>query len=137
MVGPKKRTFCTILFNIAYTMSLIILSGLVYMIRDWRQLTLATTIPFLFLFFYWWWVFVSEPFSNRERKLNKWTDIHKKKYTHTLFYVNGLQKGYANFNKYDFMSLLCLVFICFSLGCCPNLRDGFSQKAKSKNQLKF
>jgi len=54
MVGPEKRTLCTIMTNIAYSLGLVLLSGIVYLVRDWRQLALATSLPFLSFFFYWW-----------------------------------------------------------------------------------
>lgn len=54
LVGPKHRTLCTILSNIAYSLGLILLAGVVYLVRDWRQLALATTLPFLCFFLYLW-----------------------------------------------------------------------------------
>lgn len=54
LVGPKHRTLCTIVSNIAYSLGLVFLAGVVYLVRDWRQLALATTLPFIFFFFYWW-----------------------------------------------------------------------------------
>ncbi|XP_052758953.1 beta-alanine transporter [Galleria mellonella] len=54
LVGPRCRTLCTILSNIAYSMGLILLSGVVYFVRDWRHLALATTLPFVCFFLYIW-----------------------------------------------------------------------------------
>ncbi|XP_047534605.1 beta-alanine transporter [Vanessa atalanta] len=54
LVGPKCRTLCTILSNIAYSMGLIMLAGVVYLVRDWRHLALATTLPFITFFLYFW-----------------------------------------------------------------------------------
>ncbi|XP_068618666.1 beta-alanine transporter-like [Battus philenor] len=54
LVGPRCRTLCTILSNIAYSMGLILLAGVVYLVRDWRHLALATTLPFICFFFYIW-----------------------------------------------------------------------------------
>jgi OCT family organic cation transporter-like MFS transporter 4/5 len=54
LVGPARRTTCTVLTNIAYSLGLVVLSGVVFLVRDWRQLALATSIPFLSFFLYWW-----------------------------------------------------------------------------------
>ncbi|XP_072947165.1 beta-alanine transporter [Epargyreus clarus] len=54
LVGPRYRTLCTILSNIAYSMGLILLAGVVYLVRDWRHLALTTTLPFLIFFTYLW-----------------------------------------------------------------------------------
>ncbi|CAH0398900.1 unnamed protein product [Chilo suppressalis] len=54
LVGPRCRTLCTILSNIAYSLGLIMLAGVVYLVRDWRHLALATTLPFVCFFLYLW-----------------------------------------------------------------------------------
>ena len=56
LVGPARRTTCTVLTNIAYSLGLVVLSAVVFLVRDWRQLALATSIPFMSFFLYWWWV---------------------------------------------------------------------------------
>ncbi|XP_071451578.1 beta-alanine transporter [Hetaerina americana] len=60
MVGPTKRTMCSIFSNIAYSLALVALAAVVYLVRDWRDLSLATSLPFL-SFFIWWWVMPESP----------------------------------------------------------------------------
>ncbi|XP_046396902.1 beta-alanine transporter [Ischnura elegans] len=60
MVGPTKRTMCSIFSNIAYSLALVALAAVVYYVRDWRHLSLATSVPFL-TFFLWWWVMPESP----------------------------------------------------------------------------
>lgn len=51
LVGPLERTFTTVVMNVGYSCGLIILGGVVYFVRDWSHLALATTLPFLAFFF--------------------------------------------------------------------------------------
>lgn len=53
-----------------YTLGLILLSGITYLLRDWRSLALATSVPFLFYYLYWFvlpesprWLLMRERFE--------------------------------------------------------------------------
>lgn len=39
-----------------YTLGLILLSGIAYLVRDWRQLALVTSLPFCIYYFYWFFL---------------------------------------------------------------------------------
>uniref|UniRef100_T1HCZ8 Major facilitator superfamily (MFS) profile domain-containing protein n=1 Tax=Rhodnius prolixus TaxID=13249 RepID=T1HCZ8_RHOPR len=77
LVGPSYRTMVTILTNIAYSLGLVALAVIAYLVRDWRQLALATSVPFLTFFLYWWvlpesprWLLARGRFDEAEKILN-------------------------------------------------------------------
>ncbi|XP_069702108.1 beta-alanine transporter-like [Periplaneta americana] len=85
LVGPARRTTCTVLTNIAYSIGLVVLSGVVFLVRDWRQLALATSIPFLSFFLYWWvlpesprWLLARGRFEEAEKILKKMARVNGK-----------------------------------------------------------
>lgn len=85
LVGPKYRSTVTILVNIAYSFDLILLSVIVWAIRDWRQLALITTVPFIALFAFYWampesprWLMARGDFVKAEKILNKMARVNKR-----------------------------------------------------------
>lgn len=52
LVGPTYRTFITVMTCLFYTLGMLILSGVAYVVRDWTHLCYATTLPFLVFFIY-------------------------------------------------------------------------------------
>ncbi|XP_072397601.1 beta-alanine transporter [Diabrotica undecimpunctata] len=85
LVGPSDRTLVTILINIAYSLSLISLAIIVWAIRQWRVMALATTLPFLVLFFSWpllpespRWLLAQGSYEKAESILQKMARINKK-----------------------------------------------------------
>ena len=54
LVGPSWRTHVALLANVVYSFTLCLLGVVVWLVRDWRQMALATSLPFLAFFFYWW-----------------------------------------------------------------------------------
>ncbi|XP_034231306.1 carcinine transporter [Thrips palmi] len=56
LVGPNYRSFVTVMTCLFYTLGLILLAGVTYLVRNWVSLALATSLPFLFYFIYWWFL---------------------------------------------------------------------------------
>ncbi|XP_051854011.1 solute carrier family 22 member 1-like [Antechinus flavipes] len=53
-VGPGYRRTVAILYQMVFTVGLVVLSGIAYMIPHWRWLQLTVSVPtFLFLLYYW------------------------------------------------------------------------------------
>ncbi|XP_029709294.1 carcinine transporter [Aedes albopictus] len=52
LVGPNYRSFGTVMTCTFYTFGLMMLAGVTYLIRDWVELTLYTSVPFLLYFLY-------------------------------------------------------------------------------------
>lgn len=60
-----------------YTLGLIMLDGVTYMLRDWRTLALATSVPFIFYYFYWFVMPESPRWLLMKEKLEDVNDILK------------------------------------------------------------
>lgn len=54
-VGPGYRRTVGILYQTAFTVGLVLLSGLAYVIPQWRWLQMTVSLPtFLFILYYWY-----------------------------------------------------------------------------------
>lgn len=54
MVGPSMRLWTGTLIHAFFTLGLVILSGIAYVLRDWRNLELAIAVPnVVYLTYYW------------------------------------------------------------------------------------
>ncbi|CAI5770377.1 solute carrier family 22 member 3 [Podarcis lilfordi] len=54
IVGSDQRRIVGIVIQIFFTLGVVILPGIAYLIPTWREIQLATTLPnFLFLLYYW------------------------------------------------------------------------------------
>ncbi|XP_075426047.1 solute carrier family 22 member 20-like [Ascaphus truei] len=53
---PNGRTLFAVLFSYSYTCGQMLLAGLAYIIRDWRWLQFAVTVPFFLFLLYLWFI---------------------------------------------------------------------------------
>ena len=54
IVGPGKKMIAGTVFQLFWGVGMLILVGTAYLLRDWRDLNLAMTVPtFLFLTYIW------------------------------------------------------------------------------------
>lgn len=54
MVGPSKREWAGTFWQTWFAIGLLILAGVAYLIRDWRKLQLAMSVPTaIYLCYYW------------------------------------------------------------------------------------
>jgi len=85
LVGPDWRTHVALLANVMYSISLILLAVVVWLVKDWRQMTLATGLPFVAYFMYWWvmpesprWLLSQNRLAEAEVEIRKMARINKK-----------------------------------------------------------
>lgn len=52
LVGPEYRSFVTVMTCTFYTFGIMMLAGVTYLVRDWIQMCLLTSLPFLVYFLY-------------------------------------------------------------------------------------
>ncbi|XP_050546286.1 beta-alanine transporter [Daktulosphaira vitifoliae] len=118
-VGPTYRTTCILLTNIAHSISMVLLSLLLYFFRDWRHLALSTSLPFILFFLYWWefpesprWLLARGNFDEAKTILQKISKTNKKNISSSYFEnlkvefidIQKIQKNKSN-ETYNMMHL--------------------------------
>lgn len=85
LVGPNYRSFVTVLTCMFYTMGLMMLSGICYLIRDWVYLGAATSAPFILYYLYWFvlpesprWLLAKGRFEEASIILEKLAKVNSK-----------------------------------------------------------
>ncbi|BES88423.1 Organic cation transporter [Nesidiocoris tenuis] len=56
LVGPNYRSFVTVMTCLFYTLGLMLLAVVTYLVRDWRLLAFVTSLPFILYYVYWWFL---------------------------------------------------------------------------------
>ncbi|XP_055954392.1 organic cation transporter protein [Patella vulgata] len=56
LVGPEYRFLVSVTIQMFYSVGCMILSGMAYLLRDWRYLELAITLPVVLFATYWWFL---------------------------------------------------------------------------------
>ncbi|XP_035474392.1 organic cation transporter protein [Scophthalmus maximus] len=76
--GPKQRMLAGIITDYFFGFGYILLAGVAYLIRDWRKLQLAISIPgFLFIFYIWVLPKSARWLMANDRNEEAWELIHK------------------------------------------------------------
>ncbi|XP_034436315.1 organic cation transporter protein isoform X1 [Hippoglossus hippoglossus] len=105
--GPKQRMLAGIITDYFFGFGYILLAGLAYLIRDWRQLQLAISAPgFLFVFYIWVlpksarWLMANDREEEAWELIRKAAQMNGKPITkdHELYPVQ-LQQGYKTEGK--------------------------------------
>ncbi|XP_017769527.1 PREDICTED: carcinine transporter [Nicrophorus vespilloides] len=85
LVGPNFRSFVTVMTCMFYSLGIILLAGITYMIRDWVILSYITCIPFSLYYVYIFflpesprWLLTKGRFEEASRILEKLAEINKK-----------------------------------------------------------
>ncbi|KAM4040440.1 solute carrier family 22 member 2 isoform 2-T2 [Anomaloglossus baeobatrachus] len=90
-VGLDHRRTVGIVYQVAFTVGLLALAGMAYVITNWRWLQLAVTLPnFLFLTYYWWvpesprWLISQNRKTEANAIINKIAKRNKKVVPYTI-----------------------------------------------------
>ncbi|XP_014669676.1 PREDICTED: organic cation transporter 1-like [Priapulus caudatus] len=85
LVGPEKRSFTTLMQCMAYSVGLCLLPGVAYLVREWRHLALATSLPFAIFYVYWFfmpesarWLMANNKVAEAERLVQKIAKVNGK-----------------------------------------------------------
>ncbi|KAJ9578896.1 hypothetical protein L9F63_004853 [Diploptera punctata] len=90
LVGPNYRSFVTVMTCLFYTVGLILLAGVTYLVRDWVSLTLVTSVPFILYFIYWFlpesprWLLAKGRLEEGSKILENLARINKKEFPPTF-----------------------------------------------------
>ncbi|XP_033124209.1 organic cation transporter protein-like [Anneissia japonica] len=93
MVGPSWRTFIGITIEYFYTFGYIILAGVAYALRDWKNIELALSLPSILLFSYYWLIPESPRWMIAKGRYDEGMKVLKKiaKINNSTFPENGIQ----------------------------------------------
>ncbi|XP_074040268.1 carcinine transporter isoform X2 [Leptinotarsa decemlineata] len=85
LVGPNYRSFVTVLTCMFYTVGLMMLAAITYLIRNWVHLGIVTSAPFIFYYLYWFclpesprWLLAKGRFEEASKVIEKLAKVNKK-----------------------------------------------------------
>ncbi|XP_013381647.1 solute carrier family 22 member 3-like [Lingula anatina] len=99
LVGPSRRMVAGLAPEFAWCTGLVLLTPLAYLIRDWRYLQLAVSVP-SFLYISLWWLIPESPrwlltrgHTERAEKILRWAaKVNKKTLPANIFDEKTLEK---------------------------------------------
>lgn len=110
-----------------YTLGLILLSGVTYLIRDWVTLTLASSLPFTLYFLYWFvlpesprWLIAKSKFSEASKILKKLAETNGKEFPASFTQQLKQKMCYKKTQSEEAMANKVLGFM--DLMATPNMR---------------
>lgn len=93
LIGPSKRAPVGTTMSLALTLGVISLAGVAWLIRDWVQLQLAVTLPFVVFLGYWWFLPESPRWLLSQGRFDETMDIVRR-----IAKVNGVELR-ENYNE--------------------------------------
>lgn len=96
LVGPDFRTYAGAGISMFFGLSLALMAGIAYVVRNWFHLALATSVPFLPLFGYYWvvpesprWLLSQNRIDEAETIVQYMAKVNKRHLPHN--YLHSLQ----------------------------------------------
>ncbi|CAH1105213.1 unnamed protein product [Psylliodes chrysocephalus] len=91
LVGPNYRSFVTVLTCMFYTVGLMMLAGICYLVQDWVLLGICTSAPFALYYLYWFflpesprWLLAKGRFEEASKILETLARVNKKELPSTF-----------------------------------------------------
>ncbi|XP_064595319.1 organic cation transporter protein-like [Liolophura sinensis] len=92
LVGPSKRVWAGIVIEYFFALGIVLLAGIAFLIRNWRYLQIAVSLPSALFLVYWWiipesprWLIANKRLDEAEEILRHAAHVNKAKLPEKLF----------------------------------------------------